>query len=130
MVDFLRSMFAAPEAQADAYVWAAALMGHWAIGAGLVAIVMAIWGRAAWDAATIVSVAYLAGWEGGQLFGAAWDLSVAITTLLLWESVLDWTAVTLGAITAAAVWQHRRRIIGAAVAATVVILTAGTARRK
>ena len=130
MIALIRAMFATPEAQADPYVWAAALMGHWAIGAGLAAVVVAIWMRGAWASAAWTSIAYLVGWEGSQLFGAAWDLSVAVTTLLLWDSILDWTAVTLGAITAAALWQHRRRIISAAVAATALILTAGVGRRK
>ena len=130
MIALIHAMFGAPEAQGDPYVWAAALMGHWAIGAGLTALIMAIWMRGAWASAAWTSIAYLVGWEGGQLFGAAWDLSVAVTTLLLWDSILDWTAVTLGAITAAALWQHRSRIIAAAVAATVFILTAGVGRRK
>lgn len=130
MIDLLRAMFSTPEAQPDPYVWAAALMGHWAVGAALTALVMAIWQRGAWASAAMLSVAYLVGWEGGQLVGAAWDLSVAITTPLLWDCVLDWIAVTLGAVTAAAIWQHRRRIIGVTVAATVIILTAGLGRRK
>ena len=43
MIALIRAMFAIPEAQSDPYVWAAALAGHWAIGAGLAALVMAIW---------------------------------------------------------------------------------------
>lgn len=34
MIALIHAMFAAPEAQSDPYVWAAALAGHWAIGAG------------------------------------------------------------------------------------------------
>lgn len=119
MIELLRQMFAAPEAQADPYTWAAALLGHWAIGAALVVLALAA-ARPA-TAATAVSVAYGLLWEGGQLLlaGAA-----------PWDSALDWTAVTLGAITAAATWQHRRRLSAAAIAAVVVILTAGVGKRR
>lgn len=128
MIDLLRAMFATPEAQSDPYAWAAVLMGHWAIGAGLTALVIALSPFPARRAAIAVSLAYLIGWEGGQLLAAA--LHGSVTRALIWDGLLDWTAVTLGAITAAAVWQHRRRVVAAAVAATIIILTAGTARRK
>ena len=119
MIDLLRQMFATPEAQADPYTWAAALLGHWAIGAALVVVLLIIARPAI--AAAAVSLAYGVLWEGGQLLfaGAA-----------PWDSALDWTAVTLGATTAAATWQHRRRLAAAAIAAVVVILTAGVGKRR
>lgn len=129
MIALIQAMFATPEAQADPYVWAAALMGHWAIGAGLAAWFTVIWPRGVWSAVEVLSMAYLVGWEGGQLIAAAGPQG-GLSWALVWDGVLDWTAVTLGAITAAALWQHRRRIIAAAVAATVFILTAGVGRRK
>lgn len=129
MIALIRAMFATPEAQSDPYVWAAALAGHWAIGAGLAGLVMAILPRGVWSAVAMLSMAYLVGWEGGQLIAAAGPQR-GLSRALVWDGILDWTAVTLGAITAAALWQHRRRIIAAAVAATVVILTAGVGRRK
>lgn len=42
MIALIRAMFATPEAQSDPYVWAAALAGHWAIGAGLAGLAMAL----------------------------------------------------------------------------------------
>ncbi|ARJ70075.1 hypothetical protein [Paracoccus contaminans] len=130
MIALIRAMFATPEAQADPYVWAAALMGHWAIGAGLTALIMAIWIiREAWNAVAVLSMAYLVGWEGGQLITAAGPQR-RLSWALVWDGILDWSAVTLGAITAAALWHRRRRLIAAAVAATAVILTAGVGRRK
>lgn len=129
MIALIQAMFATPEAQADPYVWAAALMGHWAIGAGLAAWFTVIWPRGVWSAVEVLSMAYLVGWEGGQLIAAAGPQG-GLSWALVWDGVLDWTAVTLGAITAAALWQHRRRIIAVAVAATVFILTAGVGRRK
>ena len=47
-----------------------------------------------------------------------------------WDGLLDWTAVTLGALTAAAVWQHRRRLAAGAIGAIVTVLAAGIRRRK
>lgn len=127
MIALIRAMFVTPEAQSDPYVWAAALAGHWAIGAGLAGLVMALWPRSVWPAVTVLSIAYLVGWEGGQLIAAA---PHGLSRALVWDGILDWTAVTLGATIAAALWQHRRRIIAGAVAVTVVILTAGVGRRK
>ena len=119
MIELLRQMFAQPEAQADAYAWAAALLGHWAIGAGL-AVLLLIVARPA-VAAAAVSLVYGLLWEGGQLLLAAASP---------WDSALDWTAVSLGAITTAALWQHRRHLAAGAVAAVVVILTAGVGKRR
>lgn len=119
MIELLREMLATPEAQADAYTWAAVLMGHWAIGAALTVLLMAVLARPL-ACATVVSLAYGILWEGAQLLagGGAWD------------GVLDWTAVTLGALTTAAVWQHRRRLAAGAVGAIVTVLAAGVRRRR
>ena len=119
MLDLIREMLATPEAQADAYTWAAVLMGHWAIGAALTVLLMALLARPR-ACAALVSAGYGLAWEGAQLLagGNAWD------------GVLDWTAVTLGAITVAAVWQHRRRLAAGVVGAAAAVLTASVARRK
>lgn len=119
MIELLRQMFAQPEAQADAYAWAAALLGHWAVGAGLVVLLLIVIRPVA--AAAAVSLAYGMLWEGGQLLFAGASP---------WDSALDGTAVILGATTAAATWQHRRRLAAGAVAAVAVILTAGVGRRR
>lgn len=130
MIELIREMIRAPEAQADAHYWASVLLGHWAIGAGLTGLVMAIWSRSAWDSALMLSLAYLLGWEGGQMIMAAYDLHVALSWQLVWDAVLDWTAVSLGALTTAAVWQRRRRIIAGSVAAVAVVLAVGVGRRR
>lgn len=123
MIELLRAMFATPEAQADAYTWAAVLMGHWALGAALSVLVIAVWARSPWSRATMLSIAYAAGWEGGQLWGAA--IEDQLTLALLWDSVVDWIAVTLGALTIAAVWQHRSRLAVAAIGAISMVLATG-----
>ena len=69
--------------------------------------------------AAAVSAAYGLLWEGGQ----------AALGGPLWDGALDWTAVTLGALTAAALWQHRRGMMAAAVGAVLVILGVGAGRR-
>ena len=119
MIGLLRAMFATPEAQANAYTWAAVLMGHWAIGAALTVLLMAVLLRPL-TCAALVSATYGLIWEGGQLLagGGAWD------------GIADWTTVTLGALTIAAVWQHRRRLAAGAIGAIVTVLAAGIRRRK
>ena len=67
MIDLIRSMFSTPEAQADAYTWAAVLLAHAMIGAMLTAILAALNGDRGWRAAAIVSTLYGLIWEGGQL---------------------------------------------------------------
>lgn len=61
----LWDMLTAPDAQADAYTWGAALLGHFAIGLILTALVG--WWTGAWRGALIVASGYAALWEGAQL---------------------------------------------------------------
>ena len=101
MIDLIRSMFSTPEAQADAYTWAAVLLAHAMIGAMLTAILAALNGDRGWRAAAIVSTLYGLIWEGGQLLLSGSEI---------WDSVLDWVAVSCGAALCAAIWLHRRGI--------------------
>ncbi|PZO64610.1 MAG: hypothetical protein DI498_11030 [Paracoccus denitrificans] len=112
-------MFTTPEAQSDPYVWAAALAGHWAIGAGLTALLMALPFRAFFCAA-LVSAIYGVLWEGGQLVGGGG----------IWDGLLDWSAVSLGAVTAAALWQRKAAIAAGAVGITTLLLRVGLRRRR
>ena len=118
---FLREMFATPDAPASAYVWAAALMGHWAIGAGLTMLLVALLGPRSWLAAIVVSLVYAAAWEGAQIVFAG---------SAVWDAILDWVAVTLGALCGAAAWEHRRRLIAAIVGTVLLIVTAGVGKRR
>lgn len=127
MIDLIREMWATPDAQVDAYSWAAAMAGHWAIGAALGILLIGA-GFRPWRAAGIISACYAIGWEIGQLASAA--LRGILTTGLVWDSMLDAVAVSLGTVAAASLWLHRRVIAAATVAAAVVILTAGVSRRK
>lgn len=120
MIDLIREMFAAPEAQADAYTWAAVLVAHAMIGAALVVVLTAIRPRPG-ACAALVCGAYGLGWEGGQLWLAGGGLA---------DGVTDWAAVSLGAVLSAATWHHQRRVAAAAVGACALILAAGLRRRR
>lgn len=91
----LQDMFRTPEAQQDPHHWVATFAGHFVVCLG-------IWGWVAtvldmWTAAVIVPIAYLAIWEGGQLYFAA-----KRRRALVWDSVLDATGVAFGCCSAAA----------------------------
>ena len=68
-----------------------------------------------------VSLGYGLLWESGQLLLASPDLA---------DSVLDWTAVTLGAIAARAAWQRHGRRLAATLAALAAVLWAGVTKRR
>lgn len=121
MIDLLHTMFSTPEAQADAYAWAAVFLAHAMIGAVLAAILTAVLGVRARLAAGAVSVLYGIIWEGGQFLRAGGGF---------WDGMLDWTAVTLGAALIAAIWERRRGLIVGIGAAAVLILSTGIRRRK
>lgn len=120
MIDLIRNMFSTPEAQADAYTWAAVLLAHAMIGAGLTALLTALIGRA-WRAAVMVSALYGLIWEGGQL---------RLSGGGVWDSALDWVAVSCGAILCAAIWLHRRGIAAAVAGTLLLILSIGAGKRR
>ena len=109
MLGFIRDMLRSPEAQPDAYIWAAALTGHFAVGIVLTALVG--WRVGAWRGAAIVTLGYLMLWEGAQLavFGG--------TTA---DGLVDGAAVACGAVVAAGAWRNK----GAAVAGAIAVLSA------
>ena len=121
MIDLIRSMFSTPEAQADAYTWAAVLLAHAMIGAMLTAILAALNGDRGWRAAAIVSTLYGLIWEGGQLLLSGSEI---------WDSVLDWVAVSCGAALCAAIWLHRRCVAAAVAGALLLILSIGAGKRR
>ena len=121
MIDLIRDMFATPEAQADAYSWAAVLLAHAAIGGMLCGALIALSGKGSWRIAVAISALYGIAWEGGQYLAAGGRIA---------DGLLDWTAVSLGALCAVALWRRQRRIIGASVAAVLAIVAAGTGKRR
>jgi predicted anti-sigma-YlaC factor YlaD len=109
MIDLFYQMMQTPDAQNDPYVWAAALMGHFAIGVILTAIFCLIYG--AWLGCFSVCVGYFSFWEGAQLmFFGSQPL----------DSVVDASAVACGSVLAAGAWRHK----GYAIAGAVSILGA------
>lgn len=107
-----------PEAQADAYVWAAVLVAHAAIGVALFA-----WfsGRPTRTALGLVALVY-------ALIEA---IQAAISgSLLIWDSTLDWVAVCLGALVAAGLRQRRPGIARATTLATLLLAVIGYRRRR
>lgn len=106
---FLGDLLRTPDAQADAYGWIAALLGHAFIGLCLAALIG--WRAGAWRGAAIASVGYLLLWEGAQI--AFFGGGVA-------DGLVDAAAVTCGAIVAAGAWRNK----GAAVVAALGLLAA------
>lgn len=120
MVGLISAMFWAPEAQPDSYTWAAVLLAHAALGAALVA------GAACLPPlrrrpVLAVALAYGMIWEGGQWLLAGGGLA---------DGVVDWVAVTLGAVAGRAAWDRRGRRMGAALAVLAAVMWAGVRRRR
>ena len=91
-----------PEAQADPYVWTTVLLAHFAIGACLRMVGLRVW---------LIAVGYVA-------FEA---MQAAVSGVFLpWDSLLDWSAVMLGAVAKGPL----------VVAVLAVIALAGAERRK
>lgn len=109
MIRLIRDMLRTPEAQADAYGWIAALLGHAFIGLFLTALIG--WRTGAWRGAAIASVAYLLLWEGAQ---------VAFFRGGIADGLVDAAAVACGAVVAAGAWRNK----GAAVVAALGLLAA------
>lgn len=105
-----------PEAPGEPYAWLAAFGGHLAVGVGL-------WLPLAWLgplwAAAAASAIY-AGWEimGARRWGLLW-----------WDSALDWTGVTFGALTAAGLWTQSWPLAAWCCVSCIVIAAAGAAKR-
>lgn len=119
MIDLLREMFGTPEAQADPYVWGAALLGHFSIGIFLTAIIG--WILGAWRGALIVALAYLILWEGGQMILAGSDLA---------DSLVDAAAVACGTVVAAGAWRNRGEVVALAMLVLAAIGGAGVAQSR
>ncbi|AKG94534.1 hypothetical protein Shpa_23 [Paracoccus phage Shpa] len=131
MWQLISDMMASPEDHADAYVWGAALLGHFAIGVFLTALIggaFAMLARladiprlTAWQAALVASVSYALLWEGAQaaFYGAG-----------LADSLVDALAVLCGAVVAAGAWRNRGAAVALAFAVLAAIGVAGVRRRK
>lgn len=119
MLEFLAWMFATPDAQLDPYAWGAALLGHFAIGVFLTAVVG--WIAGAWRGAAFVIVGYALAWEGGQMLLAGSTLA---------DSFIDALAVACGAVVAAGAWRQRGAAVGAAMAILALVGAKGIKERR
>ena len=100
------------EAQRDPYVWAAVLVAHAGIG-------VALWVLTG----SLVAV--------GGIY-AGFELVQALTSrrALIWDSLLDWSAVSLGAVLGWALEVGQRPIQMGAIASVAVVAVAGVAVRR
>ena len=117
--DFIVSMLQTPDAQPDAYTWGAALLGHFAIGVALTAAVG--WALGAWRGVLAVAIFYAIAWEGTQLalYGSTWT-----------DSLIDATAVSCGAVVAAAAWRNHGHAIALALVVMSAIGATGVRKRR
>lgn len=118
MIRILLAMFHSPEAQRAPYCWASAMVGHCWIGVG-------IWGGLAilldrWTAVWLAPLLYLIVWEGGQIIATrkrSWRM--------VWDGLLDASAVALGCIAAAHLRDGSMLIAMWAWAGSFVVATIG-----
>ena len=119
MLDLISEMMRTPDAQIDPYIWGAALLGHFAIGVFLTAILG--WIVGAWRGAVITIAAYSLAWEGAQLL---------LFESMLADSFVDALAVTCGAVVAAGSWRQRGAAVGAAMAVLAIVGARGVTHRR
>ncbi|WP_411839255.1 hypothetical protein [Paracoccus sp. ME4] len=118
MIELIIEMLRSPDAQPDAYTWGAALLGHFAIGLILTALIG--WRAGAWRGATIVAAGYAALWEGAQLLWFGGGIA---------DGLVDAAAVACGAVAAAGAWRNRGAAVAAALALLATIGAVGIGRR-
>ena len=133
-MDFLRSMFATPEAQEGAYPWAATLAGHGFVGV----LLLAFCGALAWTFcaglrrlaviparrpstyALIWALVLYAIWEGAQ---------VAIMGGGIGDAATDWVAVACGVVIGWGAWRALLGPIAIAAFLFLALLVDGVRRR-
>lgn len=108
-----------PESQADPYVWGAVMLSHAGIGAALW-VILRCPERRPWWCVLLAMIVY-AVFEAMQ--------AVLAGTFLLWDSLLDWSAVSLGAVLAASLWQRSITFARLAILAVFVIVAIGARGR-
>lgn len=121
MLDFFRDLLVG-EAQAAPHYWGAVLLAHAFIGTVLFIFITAAArtrSREVWFAAAAYGALFYAGWETVQIILGADPM----------DSLLDLSAVALGAISAAALWDRRIRTAAAAVVSLLAIGFVGVVRR-
>lgn len=108
-----------PEAQMAPHHWAATFGGHVALGVGG-------WSLAGPFRPETVSAVYLV----AALYWLGWEWPLSCLRRPAWsslaDSLLDWSAVTLGATLAGALWANDTRTALATLAACAAIVVAGT----
>ena len=104
-----------PESHENAYIWAAVMLAHAAIGAAMWAVMLRI-DRRPGIAAFLAMILY-------GMFEAFQAMVSGV--FLFWDSLLDWCAVGLGATLAAALWGPSIAAMRAAVLAAGIIVLVG-----
>ena len=91
MLEWLKTLYRNPEAEADPREWATTALLHFLLGIAAALVLSAVLGPL-WGAVA-ASLAYAAFWEGPQ----------AVRSGLWWDCILDWCMWTLGAISSLAI---------------------------
>lgn len=108
-----------PEDHRDAYVWAAVLLAHCAIGFILVAVTARRMG--AWNAAATVSAVAFWVWELSQVMFFGGGIA---------DGLVDAAGMASGAVLAASLWERRLAPLWAALALLCAIGLNGWRQRK
>lgn len=101
-----------PEAQKDPHYWVSVFGAHTAIGAVLWVFFLDLVDQPVFWA----SLSYLILWELVQYL---------IYRANGWDSILDWIAVTFGALISAAIWEHDMTTAKAGIFSALIIATVG-----
>ena len=91
-----------PEAHKDPYVWAAVFVAHFGIGVMILIVSETLLSGIRAEHFDVIPLAFGAVFSAAVLAGIAYAAFVAIQAVisrsrLIWDSVLDWTGVMIGA---------------------------------
>lgn len=117
MMNLLRALFAAPDAERDPAAWATRLTAHAGVGAGLWLLLAGM--GPAW--ATGLVAAALGAWEAVQWQGGR---------RMAFDGLLDFMAGVIPAVGLYAVWHHQTAAAVGCGFALLAVLAAGVRKRR
>ena len=121
MIDLIKEMFVAPDAQVSAYSWLATYGGHFAIGVVIMSGILCLPRTSPKRLPAILTAAYGLFWEGLQWFFYSADIT---------DCLVDTIAVGSGVFVAGAMWRRRTKLLCSVLVIYTTVAVWGVQARK